>query len=67
MFDSVQQRLAEAHGRVDTLEYSPEVKAAAHRRLDRLDSASRHDLSLASRAVESFHTDLDAGQIPIHE
>lgn len=67
LFESVQQRIAEGHERIDAVDVSDEVKHAAHRRLKRLDRASRHDLSLASRAVESFHADLDAGQVPIYE
>lgn len=67
LFASVQLRIDQARARVEELEASEDVKAAARRRLSRLDRASRHDLSIASREVEAFHADLDAGEVPIYE
>ena len=67
LFQTTQQRLEQARARVDALDVSDEVKAAARKQVNRLDRASRTDLSIASRAVESFHADLDAGEVPILE
>ena len=67
LFDAVQHRLAEARARVDAFDASDDVKRVAHRQLNRLDRASRSDLSIASREVEVFHAALDAGEIPIYD
>lgn len=67
LFESVQQRLAEARAKVDAIDASDEVKRIGHRNLNRLDRASRTDLTIASREVEAFHASLDAGEIPIYD
>lgn len=67
LFESVQQRLAEARVKVDEIATSDEVKRVAHRNLNRLDRASRTDLTIASREVEAFHAALDAGEVPIYD
>lgn len=67
LFADVQRRLADARARVAALDVSDDVKAAASQRLNRLDRASRFDLSIASREVAVFLADLDAGQIPLYE
>lgn len=67
LFESVQQRLAEARAKVDAIAATDDVKRIAHRNLNRLDRASRTDLTIASREVESFHAALDAGEVPIYD
>jgi hypothetical protein len=67
LFDAVQKRLAEARERLAAMDLSDEVREAALKRLNRLDRASHHDLSLTSREVEGFHIDLDAGEVPIYD
>lgn len=67
LYNDVQARIADARRRVAALDVSDDVKTAALRRLKRLDVASRHDLSIASREVAVFHADLDAGEIPLYE
>lgn len=67
LYDDVQARLATARARVEALDVSQDVKDAALRRLARLDRASRHDLSVASREVAAFLAELDAGEIPLYE
>lgn len=67
LFDAVQKRVAEARAKVDSLDVSDDVRRMAHRHLDRLDRASRNDLSIASRQVEDYHAALDAGEVPIYD
>jgi hypothetical protein len=67
LYAATQLRLAEARDRIDALDVSDEVKAAAIKRLNRLDRASRMDLSIASREIEAFHADLDAGEVPLYD
>jgi len=67
LYDTVQRRLQEARGRIDALDASDDVKRIARRQLDRLDRASRIDLTIASREVEAFHASLDAGDIPLYD
>ena len=67
LFEAVQQRLAEARAKLDAFDVSEEVLRAAHRQLNRLDRASRSDLTIASREVEAFHAALDAGDVPIYD
>lgn len=67
LYRDVQARLATARTRVRELDASDDVKTAALRRLDRLDRASRYDLSVASREVAAFLAELDAGEIPLYE
>ena len=67
LFENVQQRLAEARSKVAILDVSDDVRRMANRHLDRLDRASRSDLSIASRKVEDYHAALDAGEVPIYD
>lgn len=67
LYETVQQRLAEARAKVDALDASDDVRRMAHRHINRLDRASRSDLSIASRQVEAFHAALDAGDVPIYD
>lgn len=67
LFDGVQQRIAEARAKVDAADASDDVKRVGHRNLNRLDRASRYDLSITSRKVEEFHASLDAGVVPIYD
>jgi len=67
LFDAVQRRVAEARAKVDALDVSDDVRSMAHRHLNRLDRASRSDLSIASRQVEDYHAALDAGEVPIYD
>jgi hypothetical protein len=67
LFETVQQRVAQARLRVAALDASDDVKTAALKRLNRLERASRYDLSIASREVERFHADLDAGEVPLYD
>ena len=67
LFEAVQHRLAEAREKLDGFDVSDDVLRAAHRQLNRLDRASRHDLTIASREVEAFHAALDAGEVPIYD
>jgi hypothetical protein len=67
LFDAVQARVAEARAKVHALDVSDDVRRMARRHLDRLDRASRSDLSIASRQVEDYHAALDAGEIPIYD
>jgi hypothetical protein len=67
LFDAVQERIAEARAKIDAFDASDDVKRVGHRNLNRLDRASRYDLSIASRQVEEFHATLDAGEIPIYD
>jgi hypothetical protein len=67
LFGTVQQRIAEARAKVDALDVSDDVRRMARRHLDRLDRASRSDLSVASRQVEDYHATLDAGEVPIYD
>lgn len=67
LFDAVQERIAQARAKVDALDVSDDVRRMAHRHLDRLDRASRSDLSIASRQVEDYHASLEAGEVPIYD
>jgi BMFP domain-containing protein YqiC len=67
LFDQVQQRIVEARAKLDALDVSEDVMRAAQRQLNRLDRASRSDLTIASREVEAFHATLDAGDVPIYD
>lgn len=67
LYDDVQARLATARARVEGLDVSQDVKDAVLLRLARLERASRHDLSVASREVAIFLAELDAGEIPLYE
>ena len=68
LFDTVQQRIAEARQKLEGLtDVSDDVLRVAHRQLNRLDRASRSDLTIASREIEKFHASLDAGEIPIYD
>ena len=67
LYDDVQDRIAEARLRVEALDVSEDVRAAALRQLTRLDRASRYDLSLVSREVSGFVATLDAGEVPVFE
>ena len=63
----MQGRIAEARERIDALDVSDDGKAAALRQLNRLDRASRYDLSIASREVSGFLATLDAGELPVYD
>ena len=67
LYADVQARLASARERVEGLDVSEDVKRAAMRRLNRLDRASKFDLSIASREVAAFIADLDAGELPLYD
>lgn len=67
LFEAVQKRIAEARGKIAALDVSDDVRRMANQHLNRLDRASRSDLSIASRRVEEFHASLDAGEVPIYE
>ncbi|HVT65413.1 MAG TPA: hypothetical protein VHD81_09675 [Mycobacteriales bacterium] len=67
LFEQVQRRIAEATAKVEALDISDDVRRMATRHLNRLDRASRTDLSVASRQVEDYHASLDAGQVPIYD
>jgi hypothetical protein len=67
LYADVQDRIAEARARIEALDVSDDVKAAALRQLTRLDRASRYDLSLVSREVSGFLATLDAGDLPLYE
>ena len=67
LYADVQKRIATARERVEALDVSDDVKTAALRRLNRLDRASKHDLSVASREVATFLAELDAGEIPLYD
>jgi hypothetical protein len=67
LFEAVQRRIVEAREKLERLDVSDDVLRAATRQLNRLDRASRTDLSIASREVEAFHATLDAGEVPIYD
>lgn len=67
LFDGTQQRIAEARAKVDAADVADDVKRVAHRNLNRLDRASRYNLSITSRQVEAFHASLDEGVVPIYD
>jgi hypothetical protein len=67
LFDTVQDRLAEARQKVEALDVSNDVRRVVMRHLNRLDRASRSDLTIASRELEAFHAALDAGEVPIYD
>jgi hypothetical protein len=67
LYRDVQERIATARARVEELDVSDDVKKAALRRLNRLDRASKFDLSIASREVAAFLADLDAGELPLYD
>jgi hypothetical protein len=67
LFEATQRRIAQAREKLDSIEATDEVRRAGHRHLNRLDRASRSDLSIASREVEAFHNALDAGEVPIYD
>jgi hypothetical protein len=66
LYAHVLKRIAQARERLAGLDAASEVKAAVERRLDRLARYAQHDLTLASRQVESVHADLDAGRAPLY-
>ena len=67
LFDAVQLRVKQARAKVDALDVSDDVRRMAYRHLNRLDRASRTDLSITSRHVEEYHASLDAGEVPIYD
>ena len=63
LFDSLSQRLRDAHRRVARLDVPQEDKARATRRLLAISDASKHDLGRASTRLDALLADLDAGRV----
>jgi hypothetical protein len=57
--------LAATHRRVRDLDVADDEKALASRRLLAISEAAKHDVATASRRLQTFVRDLDAGRIAV--
>ena len=64
LFAQLSVRLRDAHRRVAALELPDDEKARVIRRLLAISDATKHDLGRASRRLDTFLADLDAGWRP---
>ena len=67
LFDSLSERLRDAHRRVGSLQVPQEQKARVARRLLAISDAAKHDLGRASSRLDRLIADLDAGRFPSPE
>ncbi|MFF9129190.1 hypothetical protein [Streptomyces sp. NPDC014806] len=64
LYAAVADQLKQAHARVRALQVPEGVRMALTRKLLVITAAAKHDLAGATRRLERFMTDLDAGRIP---
>ena len=67
LYAAVADRLKEAHSRVRALQVPEGVRMALTRKLLVITAAAKHDLADATRRLERFMADLDAGRFPEEE
>ncbi|NED33400.1 hypothetical protein [Streptomyces sp. SID8499] len=67
LYAAVAAQLKEAHSRVRALQVPEGVRMALTRKLLVITAAAKHDLAGATRRLERFTADLDAGRIPGEE
>ena len=64
LYGVVADRLKDAHARVRTLQVPEGVRMALTRKLLVITAAAKRDLAGATRRLERFMADLDAGRVP---
>lgn len=67
LYTAVAAQLKEAHTRVRALQVPEGVRMALTRKLLVITAAAKHDVVEATRRLEGFMADLDAGRIPEEE
>jgi hypothetical protein len=67
LYAAVADQLKEAHTRVRALRIPEGVRMALTRKLLVVTAAARHDVAEATRRLERFIEDLDAGRFPEEE
>ena len=67
LYGLVADRLKEAHAKVRTLQVPEGVRMALTRKLLVITAAAKHDVAEATRRLERFMADLDAGRFPEEE
>lgn len=67
LYAAVANQLKEAHARVRALQVPEGVRMALTRKLLVITAAAKHDLADATRRLERFMADLDAGRVPEEE
>jgi hypothetical protein len=67
LYAAVADQLKEAHARVRALQVPEGVRMALTRKLLVITAAAKHDVVEATRRLERFMADLDAGRFPEEE
>ncbi|MEW1645550.1 hypothetical protein [Streptomyces sp. NPDC091219] len=67
LYAAVADQLKEAHTRVRALQVPEGVRMALARKLLVITAAAKHDLADATRRLDRFAEDLDAGRFPEEE
>ena len=67
LYAAVADQLKEAHTRVRALQVPEGVRMALARKLLVITAAAKHDLADATRRLDRFTEDLDAGRFPEEE
>ncbi|MEU3249443.1 hypothetical protein [Streptomyces sp. NPDC006997] len=67
LYAAVASQLKEAHARVRALQVPEGVRMALTRKLLVITAVAKHDLAGATRRLERFIADLDAGRFPEEE
>jgi len=67
LYAAVADQLKEAHTRVRALQVPEGVRMALTRKLLVITAAAKHDVAEATRRLERFMADLDAGRFPEEE
>ncbi|MFI9614175.1 hypothetical protein ACIHCM_21355 [Streptomyces sp. NPDC052023] len=67
LYTAVADQLKEAHARVRALQVPEGVRMALTRKLLVITAAAKHDLADATKRLERFIADLDAGRFPEEE
>jgi len=67
LYAAVADQLKEAHARVRALQVPEGVRMALTRKLLVITAAAKHDIAEATRRLERFMADLDAGRFPEEE
>jgi hypothetical protein len=67
LYAAVADQLKEAHTRVRALQVPEGVRMALTRKLLVITAAAKHDLADATRRLDRFTADLDAGRFPEEE